>query len=144
SAPLRGVERVGLAYQQCREVLHITRRLSGSSEPRPTAYFHDLGYLHALYHAGQESIGSNPYVDGLRLLLEEQGADLFRTLEAYLDAGASGVQTAEALHIHRSTLNYRLQRIVEIFTPSNVELSDPITRTNLQVAIKLLRLFEVE
>ncbi|MBC7814336.1 MAG: PucR family transcriptional regulator ligand-binding domain-containing protein, partial [Burkholderiales bacterium] len=60
SAPLRGVERVGLAYQQCREVLHITRRLSGSSEPRPTAYFHDLGYLHALYHAGQESIGSNP------------------------------------------------------------------------------------
>ena len=73
--------------------------------------------------------------------MQDSGADLFNTLETYLDAGGNGVQTADLLHIHRSTLNYRLARIVEI---CNVDLSDPLTRTNLQVALKLLRLFEVE
>jgi len=51
------------------------------------------------------------------------------------------VQTAELLCIHRSTLNYRLTRIAEI---CDVELGDAGARTNLQVALKLLRLFEGE
>jgi DNA-binding PucR family transcriptional regulator len=80
-------------------------------------------------------------VPGLRKLLNEQQADLFNTLEAYLDAGGNGVATAEALHIHRSTLNYRLERIEEVCA---CDLSDPATRINLQVALKLLRLFEVQ
>ena len=48
------------------------------------------------------------------------------------------MQTAETLHIHRSTLNYRLQRISEICA---CDLSEPLIRMNLQVAVKLLRLF---
>jgi PucR family transcriptional regulator, purine catabolism regulatory protein len=134
----RGAVNVALAYQQCREVLHITRRLS---DTRRTVRFEELGYLHALYMAGTSALNGNPYVPGLRLLMQDSGADLFNTLETYLDAGGNGVQTADLLHIHRSTLNYRLARIVEI---CNVDLSDPLTRTNLQVALKLLRLFEVE
>jgi DNA-binding PucR family transcriptional regulator len=66
---------------------------------------------------------------------------LFQTLEQYLDAGGNGVLTAETMHIHRSTLNYRLDRIKDI---CGVNLADPPTRMNLQVALKLLRLFEVE
>jgi DNA-binding PucR family transcriptional regulator len=77
----------------------------------------------------------------LRRLLEEKQVDLFRTLEAYLDAGGNGVSTAEHLHIHRSTLNYRLQRITQL---SGLKLEDPLTRMNLQVALKLMRLFEVD
>jgi DNA-binding PucR family transcriptional regulator len=76
----------------------------------------------------------------LRKLLEEKQADLFRTLEAYLDNGGNGVGTAEALHIHRSTLNYRLQRIIQV---CGVNLQDSLVRTNLQIALKLMRLFEV-
>ena len=77
----------------------------------------------------------------MRRLLDEKQADLFRTLEAYLDSGGNGVGTAEALHIHRSTLNYRLQRINHII---EYNLQDPMIRTNLQVAVKLMRLFEVD
>jgi len=117
-------------------VLHISQRLHLLGK---TFYFDRLGYLHALYHAGPEALHDNPYVPGLRALLGEQQADLFHTLETYLDVGGNGVSTAETLHIHRSTLNYRLQRIAEI---ANVDLSDPVTRLNLQVAIKLLHLFE--
>lgn len=136
SAAHTGADRVALAHTQCQEVLHIGQRLHLRGR---TFYFDRLGYLHALYHAGPESLRDNPYVPGLRALLGEQQADLFHTLETYLDAGGNGVSTAETLHIHRSTLNYRLQRIAEI---ANVDLSDPTTRLNLQVALKLMRLFE--
>jgi DNA-binding PucR family transcriptional regulator len=138
SAAHRGANDVAPAYQQCREALHIHQRMRMKER---LVYFQQLGYLHALYHAGAESLASNPHVPGLRKLLDEQQADLFNTLEAYLDQGGNGVGTAEALHIHRSTLNYRLQRISEI---CECDLSDPLTRTNLQVALKLMRLFEVE
>jgi purine catabolism regulator len=136
SLPVRGAASVPAAYSQCRDALHIARRLD---DPRRTIAFSDLGYLHTLYRAGDEALTSNPYVPGLRLLQREQQADLFHTLEVYLDAGGNGVQTAELLCIHRSTLNYRLTRIAEI---CGVELGDPVARTNLQVALKLLRLFE--
>ncbi|MFN8379582.1 MAG: PucR family transcriptional regulator ligand-binding domain-containing protein [Anaerolineae bacterium] len=138
SAPQRGAERAALAHQQCADTLHIATRLR---DPRRTVYFSDLGYLHTLYQAGAVSLRDNPYAPVLRNLLHEQGPDLFGTLEVYLDAGGNGVQTAELLTIHRSTLNYRLERIG---TVCGCDLSDPLTRTNLQIALKLLRLFEDE
>ncbi len=140
SGTQRGVGRVSAAHGQCRDALHIVRRL-GNGNANRTVYFDDLGYLHALYRAGAESLESNPYAGLLRPLLDEHQADLFHTLEVYLDEGGNGVQTAEKLCIHRSTLNYRLERIESI---CGVQLSDPLLRTNLQVALKLLRLFEVE
>lgn len=138
SGTQRRAEDVGRAHQQCREVLLIARRLK---DERAAVYFHELGYLHALYRAGKDSLDTNPYVPLVRRLLDAGEVDLFDTLEAYLDAGGNGVQTAETLHIHRSTLNYRLDRLKEL---CNVDLGDALTRTNLQVALKLLRLFEVE
>jgi purine catabolism regulator len=134
----RAADSVAVAHQQCREVLHITRRLKDTAT---AVYFDQLGYLHVLYRAGAGSLDNNPYVPQVRHLLEEQQADLFNTLEAYLDAGGNGVQTAEILHVHRSTLNYRLDRIEQV---CGARLSDPVIRMNLQVALKLLRLFEVE
>lgn len=137
SALHKGAAHVSLAHSQCREALHIYGRMGKA--PR-TVCFDDLGYLHALYHAGPTALAGNPHVPGLRALLDEQQADLFHTLEAYLDAGGNGVATAEALHVHRSTLNYRLARIAEV---CQVDLSNPGTRMNLLVALKLMRLFEV-
>lgn len=137
SARQRGAERAALAHQQCQDTLLIAGRLRDS---RRTVYYDDLGYLHALYRAGAASLEDNPSTPALRALLREQGPDLFRTLEVYLDAGGNGVQAAEQLTIHRSTLNYRLERIAAVL---GADLSDPATRTNLQIALKLLRLFDV-
>jgi sugar diacid utilization regulator len=139
SSLLQGAPQVKLAYQQCRDVLHITWRLQ---QEKRVVYFADLGYLHALYHAGAGSLVGNAFVPILRRLVDEKQSELFQTLEAYLDEGGNGVSTAEVLHIHRSTLNYRLTRIVQIC--GGIELADPMVRMNLQVALKLMRLFEVE
>ncbi len=136
SGKFSGAEQVSAAHAQCLEVLAIARRIGAE---RPLHFFDDLGYIHALYYAGAASLTRNAQVPRLRRLLKAQQADLFQTLEAYLDAGGNSVQTAERLHIHRSTLNYRLARIKEI---CEVDLSAPITRMNLHIAIKLMRLFD--
>ncbi|MEO8392039.1 MAG: helix-turn-helix domain-containing protein, partial [Chloroflexota bacterium] len=129
---------VASAYAQCRDTLIISQRLGDTAN---TVYFDQLGYLHTLYRAGAGVLSTNPHIPALRRLFDEQQTDLFHTLEVYLDAGGNGVQTADLLSIHRSTLNYRLARIEEV---GGVKLSDPLVRTNLQIALKLLRLFEVE
>ena len=134
SAVFTEAAKVSAAYQQCIEILDIAQRISD----RPIQRFADLGYIHALFHAGQNSMEQNPYVPALRRLLDEK-ASLFHTLETYLDVGGGSVQTAAALHIHRSTLNYRLARIREI---CQVDLSSPNVRINLQIALKMMRLFD--
>lgn len=137
SALHRGPGSVADAYQECVESLQIAERLHMKER---AIYFERLGYLHALYHAGPKSLEGNLHAPGVRKLLDEQQADLFNTLEAFLDEGCNGMATARVLHIHRSTLNYRLERIEEI---CDCDLADASTRINLHVALKLLRLFEI-
>lgn len=134
SAVFTEAAKVSAAYQQCIEISDIAQRISS----RPIQRFADLGYIYTLFHAGQKGMEQNPYVPVLRRLLGEK-ASLFHTLETYLDVGGSIVQTTETLHIHRSTLNYRLARIREI---CQVDLSSPNVRINLQIALKLMRLFD--
>jgi PucR family transcriptional regulator, purine catabolism regulatory protein len=135
SAVHEGARQVRDAYTECREALDVCRKLSRQG---PNFFYETLGYLHALYHAGPKALTGSPHVPALRQLLAEEQADLFNTLEAYLDSGGNGVHTADTLHIHRSTLNYRLQRISQI---CDVDLSNPNTRLDLQIALKLLRMF---
>ncbi len=59
-------------------------------------------------------------------------AELVATLSAYLEHGNYDA-TSAALFIHRSTLKYRLQRIREI---ADIDLNDPDTRFNLQLATR--------
>lgn len=134
----RGVTGVARAHTQCRDALQIALRLG---DARATVYFDQLGYLHTLYRAGADALEANPYAPALRRLAEEGQTDLLHTLEVYLDAGGNGVQAAELLCIHRSTLNYRLSRIEEV---CGVKLNDALVRTNLQIALKLVRLFDSE
>ncbi len=137
SGAVKGSSGARIAYQQCQDALYIAHKLQLESD---IISLTDLGYLHTLYIASSTALETSPHVPFLRLLLQEQSADLFHTLESYVDEGGNGVKTAEKLAIHRSTLNYRLARIAEI---GEIDLSDPRVRVNLQITIKLLRLFEL-
>ena len=44
----------------------------------------------------------------------EKGGELVKTLELYLENNFSRTKTASKLHIHRNSLNYRLQKIEEL------------------------------
>ncbi|EGT3616329.1 carbohydrate diacid regulator [Clostridium perfringens] len=49
-----------------------------------------------------------------KILKENMGEELLETFTAYMKYNGERKKTAEALHIHRNTLNYRLEKIEEI------------------------------
>jgi purine catabolism regulator len=65
-----------------------------------------------------------------------QGAELLKTLEAFFTNLGNLARTAEALHVHRNTLLYRLDRIGEI---SGLNLDDSEDRLALWIALKANR-----
>jgi DNA-binding PucR family transcriptional regulator len=62
--------------------------------------------------------------------------DLARTLETFLDLAGDVQATAAALHLHRTTLYHRLQRME---TVTGVPLRAGHERTSLHLALKLAR-----
>ncbi|GAA3845987.1 hypothetical protein GCM10022226_81820 [Sphaerisporangium flaviroseum] len=75
--------------------------------------------------------------DPLVLLREADPRGVLReTLEAYLDSGGDAQGTAEAAHLHRTSLYYRLRRIEEI---TGRDLRDGRARLELHLALKLAR-----
>ncbi|MEU7000427.1 helix-turn-helix domain-containing protein [Nonomuraea sp. NPDC046570] len=60
-----------------------------------------------------------------------------RTLETYLDLGGNAQRTAARLHLHRTTLYYRLGRVAAVL---GVDLDDGLTRLDLHLALKRRRL----
>jgi purine catabolism regulator len=136
SLPLRGVGSAWGGLTDCQDSLAVATRLSWAER---MVRCESLGFLLALYRAGAEALRAAAFVNALRAMREENTADLFHTLDIYLDQGGSSVQTAEILHIHRSTLNYRLGRIGDHL---KADLSDPLVRVNLHTSVKLMRLFD--
>jgi len=64
----------------------------------------------------------------------ENNTELVGTLEAFFAQNTNVSRTAKALYVHRNTLTYRLQRIVEI---SGFDLDDAESRLAFQVALKV-------
>ena len=60
-----------------------------------------------------------------------------QTLEAYLDSGGSIAAVADALHLHRQSVNYRMQNVRRLF---GTRLMTPNGRLALHIAVKARRL----
>jgi DNA-binding PucR family transcriptional regulator len=107
---------------------------------RELVCFDDLG-IHRLLALNNEAGDLDDYIlEWLGPLIDygrrnSAAADLIGTLRSYFNSGASITATAAMLHLHESTVKYRLQRIVEI---TGHDLSDPATRFAMQVAVHAL------
>jgi hypothetical protein len=80
---------------------------------------------------------------GIVDMVEKGRGDLIHTLDAYLTHGCDARKTAEALHLHRSTLYYRLERITEAV---GGDLKDGEARFELMLSIRLAniaRLYQI-
>jgi hypothetical protein len=76
--------------------------------------------------------------DGLRRLLDlPEALPLLETLETYLDAAGNARLTAELLHLHRTSLYYRLQRVEQL---ARTDLKDGVERLALHLSLKVARM----
>jgi purine catabolism regulator len=65
---------------------------------------------------------------------DRTGSRLMETLDAFFHCHGSPTDTAQRLHLHRNTVLYRLRRIEEI---GSLRLTDPATRLNLQLCLRI-------
>ena len=126
-------EHLPRSYRQAMQALTVRLR---QADPPGLVAFEDLG-LYRLLATPEGRREARAFAeDWLGSLLAydaDRQADLVHTLGVYLDHGGNYDDTAAALHIHRSTLRYRLQRIKEL---SGHDLAHADTRLNLHVAVR--------
>jgi PucR family transcriptional regulator, purine catabolism regulatory protein len=111
--------------------------------PRHIARPGDLG-VYRLLLALREHGDLEPFIRRtLEPLLrdERHGDTLIETLEAFFACNGNSTRAAEALHLHRNSLLYRLNQAKELL---GQDLDDPETRLALQLAIKGLRVMRLQ
>lgn len=111
----------------------------------PTHWYHKFEdyAMPYIFQNGVRDMGPAAFCDEnvlrLRDMNSKDGADYYTTLRIYLQNNMNLLHTAEALHIHRTTLYYRLNRLKEML---DVDLCDPAARFRLMLSYVLLDLEE--
>lgn len=127
---LRGISR---SYLEAQQAIELGRKL------RPDAALLHHDEVAPYMVLAQNPLTSERYVARVLgpLLSDERGRDLLlQTLDAYLARG-SVKEAAEALHLHRHTVLYRLDKVRTLL---GRDIDSPAARFRLRLALDLRRL----
>ncbi len=81
---------------------------------RPIAVWPELGVYRLLACGPERALASAVLDPAVHRLLEQNDPDLRQTALAFLEAGGNVQETAAALHVHRQTVYYRVQKIEQV------------------------------
>ncbi|WP_440099351.1 PucR family transcriptional regulator [Streptosporangium sp. H16] len=129
SASHPGLESAVRAHE---EALAAARAAAAERTLRPVAHWPDLG----VYRLLAEPLTGRPGAAGSPLDTLREHPALLVTLETYLDSGGDAQETARQLHLHRTSLYYRLARIEQL---AGRNLKNGTHRLELHLALKLCR-----
>jgi hypothetical protein len=124
------------SFTEARRALNIRLR---SASPEGASAFDELGFcrlVDAAHRGGAVEAFVREWLGALLDYDESRNSELVLTLSHYLECGGSYSESAATLHIHRSTLRYRLSRIREI---TGVDIRDVDNRFNLHAATRAWR-----
>lgn len=134
SRVVSGVDGLREAVLQAREACRLGQLVSTCTSPY---YYEDLGLYRLLGGLRDREELARFYretVEPLARYDQEHSTELVHTLDVFFSENANASSTARSLFVHRNTLNYRLQRIVEI---TGMDLNDAEARLSLQLGIKI-------
>ena len=138
SNPLSCFLEVGFGYRESQAALSMGETMS------PTFWFYrykdySMEYL-VSFALRNETLEVLCHPAILRLAAEDQenNSQYISTLEAYLEGGSNLSKLAMAMHVHRNTLQYRLNRIQEL---SGIDYHDEKEMKKLYFSIKLLYVY---
>jgi hypothetical protein len=130
-----GLERAHESAEQAR----LARRAAGALGTAVAAWDELGAYGVLLRIPGEHLRDAALPAEVQRLRRADPGGQLTRTLRAYLDHAGNGPAASEALHIHRTTLYYRLGRIREL---TGLDLDDGRTRLTLHLGLAMTDLID--
>ena len=128
----RDVRGLRESYDEALEVLELARR-QGLRRLR----FDDAWFDRFLAGTVSADELAELVLTPLDALTPNRRSSVLETLEAFLDCGGSVSAVAEALHLHRQTVHYRLQNVRRLFAPL---LATANGRLALHIAVKATRL----
>jgi sugar diacid utilization regulator len=129
------LEDVARSWQQARQALRVAEAVPGFGDD---VTWSQLGVYRVLVHLPLDELPDEALPPALlHLLTTDGGRELVRTVEGYLDHGGDARSTAEELHVHRTTLYYRLSRFTEL---TGLDLGDGDDRLTVHLGLKLARL----
>ncbi len=105
-------------------------------------FFDDLGLLRVLGHPllREDALA---YAEEILSPLEshdnKQRGDLIETIRIYFESGGNLKRVSEVLYTHYNTVIYRINRIRDVF---GIDLRDPETAFNFQLALKIRELIQ--
>lgn len=129
-----GAGRAWGSYRQAR----LACRAIGVLGRGAVARWGELGVLQVLLRIPPDELDETAVPPALETLAaSDPHGVLVRTLDAFLRHGGAAVPTADALHVHRTTLYYRLDRIRAV---TGADLDDGETRLLLQLGLAVRQL----
>ncbi|MGG2200729.1 MULTISPECIES: helix-turn-helix domain-containing protein [Paenibacillus] len=128
------------AYKQAVQTANLIRLRYPEAGFAIFEEFESYSLLHQLTDHKISTIFVQKKLAPLLRYTEGSGADLFQTLRIYLSNNGSMRETSEALYIHRSTLQYRLDKIREIL---QIDIEQAEQRFSLLMAYKLYDLLDL-
>ncbi|MGW0640167.1 PucR family transcriptional regulator [Nocardia salmonicida] len=124
------------SFADAHRAVHLRRR---SRTPDGATAFDELGFYRLVDAAHVEDF-VREWLGALMDYDRKRHSDLVYTLAQYLECGGNYDESAVVLHIHRSTLRYRLGRIREL---TGFDLRDVNIRFNLQAATRAWQFLSV-
>jgi DNA-binding PucR family transcriptional regulator len=122
------------SFLRARRALNI--RLN-SANPEGASAYDELGFYHlvdAAHRVGAADEYARQWLGALIDYDAVKNTDLVLTLSHYLECGGNYDESAATLHVHRSTLRYRLGRIADL---TGYDLRNIDTRFNLHAATRV-------
>ncbi|MFE0420614.1 PucR family transcriptional regulator [Streptomyces tendae] len=133
------LEEIKEAYDRACVAAWVARVTTRGSDG--TLSWSDIGSWRLLARLAGRSVGGSDLTadlhPGLLRLLSQDRGELVATLDAYLTTGGDVRTTADLLHLHRSTLYYRVDRISEI---TGANLRDGEARFELTLGLRVAAL----
>jgi hypothetical protein len=109
---------------------------------RPVIGWADLGELAVLLQLPLSDMTEDSLPEEVQRLLDyDKDGRSVETVQAFLDHAGSAPDTADALHVHRTTLYYRLERISEA---TGLDLDDGRTRLVLHLGLRLREILTLQ
>ena len=103
-------------------------------------HFDRLGFARALirwYEVDDVRATIDEILAPLAQLGASKVAEAVHTLRTYLDSGQNVKTTAHRLHVHRNTVRYRINRILDVL---DVDLADPEQRLLVELGTRAMRI----
>ena len=137
--PYNSIRKINRSFQEAREAMKICQ-LSGSANQ---VHFDELGFYKILSEKNKKEL--ERFVEDLLQPVFEydrtKNGELINTLETYYEVNRNLKLTSKKLFTHYNTILYRIKKIEEL---TGVNLDNPESALNMEIAVNILKLFRSE